>query len=323
MKCQVVILGLMTALSLGLGSSARAEPFVCPDLSVGETQQDCPWAAVARDLVANASSARGIMPRLQQQLPDLYADIQADSGSKFMKGLWGQSINFDEIAKATTVHPAILDALTSFFNVPAAVNNVVHAGTIHTYGYLFSVLKTPFGFKRDRWVSGKLEKGLGIPIGTLGPTPSEGTLYTNVTYLAARVAFRDDAHRIARLEREAKPAQALKAYKFKGISIHRIEETALVKEPGSATAVEVTLFTDFLMYPNPSPDNAALLVYSVREGKDPARLITAFPVDRAFVDRMLQPSEFGDNKPVQTRYNAFVKSLTGKTAAGSRQLIKD
>jgi hypothetical protein len=302
---------------------AQPEPFVCPDLSVGEIQEDCPWAAVARGLIATANTPPGVLARLRQQLPGLHRQIQADSTSTFMKGLWGQSINFDEGARAITVDPSILDAITSSFAVPAADKNIVHAGAIHTYGYLFSVLKTSFGYKRARWVSGVIERGLGIGPGVLGPEPSEGTLFANVTYLAARVAFRDDAPRLSRLEREAKVSPSIKALSWKDLSITRLEEVALVKEPGEARTQEVALYTDFLLFPKATDSNAALLVYSVREGLGGQKLITAFPVDRAFVDRATAAKDLGEEKKIKARYNAYVKSLEGRTVTGSRSLIKD
>src|SRR5205823_4357190 len=108
--------------------------------------------------------------------------------------LWGTSINYDELAKAIIVHPAILRALDKSFvsHAPMEVQNIdaqapesvatarllgvapthdpaghplAHAGMEHTYGYLFSVLKTSFGYKRARWVSGESERGFGLKTG--------------------------------------------------------------------------------------------------------------------------------------------------------------
>ena len=38
----------------------------------------------------------------------------------------------------------------------------VHSGHMHTYGYLLTNLRTPFGFKRTRWTSSTIGLGLGL-----------------------------------------------------------------------------------------------------------------------------------------------------------------
>jgi hypothetical protein len=310
-------------LLLSTSGPAMAEPFVCPDLSIGETQEDCPWAGLARELIATTGGGTSVMTKIQRSLPALYANVQSDSSNRAMKDFWGESLNFDEVARATTIQPSILDALAAFFAVPAPRANVVHAGLAHTYGYLFSVLRTPYGFKRTRWVSGNVERGLGIPVGTLGPSPAEGTLFSNVTHFSARVAFQHDAPRVAKLERASKASPIIKGFKYQDLEFTHIEETTVVRDPSAVRAVEVALFTDLVMFPNATPSNAALLTYSVREGSGEQRLITSFPVDQAFVDRITKPSDFGDDKPIQARYNAYVKPLEGRTATGSRQLIRN
>jgi hypothetical protein len=305
-----------------LAQAAKLEPYVCPDLSAGETQNDCPWAAVTRNLIADSSQA--VMPRLERMLPEFHAQVLADSKKTALKELWGQSFNFDEIAKATTVHPSIIEALSGFFGVPAPHENIVHAGLEHTYGYLFSVLKTPFGYKRDRWVSGKIEKGLGMAPGIFGPNPSEGTLFTNVTYFAGRVAFREDAKQRAILLRTKDVPQALKQFDYDSLRTVRLMETVEVPpESGKGKPRQVTLRTDLVPFVQATPENAYLLVYSVvdQELRGP-KLITAFQVDAAFGTRLLE-TELGDDKPIQSRYNAYVRGLSGKTIPGRKSVVQE
>jgi hypothetical protein len=301
---------------------ASAEPYVCPDLSVGETQNDCPWAAVARELVAAAEKGEATMSKLKALLPDLYRRIQLDSGKQTLKSLWGRSSNFDELAKATTVHPAIIDALSGFFAVPAPKDNVVHAGLEHTYGYLFSLLKTSFGYKRDRWVSGKIETGLDLEKGVLGPLPQEGTLFTNVTYFAGRVAFSKDPKELATIKKMKNVAQGIRSYSFEELKTIRLIETVSIPEGEKSRTV--VLRTDLVPFAHATPENAYLLVYSV---VDPdlrgPKLITAFQVDQAFGDRV-KATELGEEKPVQSRYNAIVRGLTGgKTLSGKKELVQE
>ena len=135
----------------------------CPDLASGETAVDCPWAAHAKMwnlMNANAGSAQS--PTLNQVAPEIERQLTADSQSKDLIELWGKSLNFDEFAKGTIVEPTLLDAIFVAAKAPARNDKVVHAGTEHTYGYLFSLLKTPFGYKRARWVAPDFNDGFGL-----------------------------------------------------------------------------------------------------------------------------------------------------------------
>ena len=72
--------------------------------------------------------------------------------------LWGKSWNFDEHAGQQIVDPYILDLLSEQLQYVVGTD-LVHAGIIHTYGYLFSQLETPYGLKRVRWTNRKLDWG--------------------------------------------------------------------------------------------------------------------------------------------------------------------
>lgn len=54
----------------------------------------------------------------------------------------------------------IFDALHAAAGIDAAFP-VGNAGLLHVYGYWFSEVPTPFGFKRDRWQNGELARALG------------------------------------------------------------------------------------------------------------------------------------------------------------------
>lgn len=294
------------ASALLLGALARAEP-PCPE--EGETPEDCPWAAVAR--------TRGpASTRLKTLAPGIVRQLQADSKRKAWLFLWGESVNFDENAQGVIVAPDLLAAMAERLGVPYAdrPDRRVHAGLEHTYGYLFSDLKTPYGFKRARWVRGELEKGLGLPRGLLGPEPKEGTLLSNATYLLGRVAFRGDRKELGLLEKHrGGAAPALRALDLDKLGVRRLEEEVLLGKR------RVILRTDLAAFPSTGTANSHLLVYSVREGMR-ARLITAFPVAGTFVEKLLAPGELGDGKPVAARYNAYVAGLTGKPRPGKRRL---
>jgi hypothetical protein len=189
----------------------------------------------------------------------------------------------------------------------------------HTYGYLFSLLGTKFGFKRARWVKDDIESGLGLPRGLIGPDPAEGTLLRNVTCLAGGIALKDDAAAPPPLAGAGCPA-ILRKYAAARIPRLRLVETVAL--PGRGT---VALRTDFVPFIKVSAaGNSHLLVYSVSDpAADTASLITAFPVSEAFVRNVLDPEKLGINKPVQTRYNAWVEGLSGgKSFKGSREVLR-
>src|SRR5262249_2770464 len=113
-------------------------------------------------------------------------------------------VNVDEYAGQTIVHPEILRAIGELAGVRMR-SPVVHAGLQHTYGYLFSLIETPYGAKRDRWVTTDLETGFGLELSLLGEKPHDGTLLANLTWFLGRIVFRG---RPASLPRLAKIGRA-------------------------------------------------------------------------------------------------------------------
>lgn len=317
---------------------AQTTVSTCPIATEGESIEDCPWSEVGRELHDLASATRPTTPKilwetLKTRLPALATQIERDEKREELKRLWTHSQNYDEFAKAEILHPWVINALEGAFGVFPSRGREVHAGLEHVYGYLFSILKTPFGYKRARWVRGQIERGLGLPEGLLSPATSEGTLFANVTYLAAKIALRDDAG----AQKALKTAQTAVSKKIKSLSlagrpVFRVTETATAKDAmGARRLVEIR--TDLVaLNPLPAPPPAApppqappqdwLLVYSV---KDPsmgpgAKLVTLFPVDAAFKEKMLASGVFGSDKPVQARYNAWIPGLMDAPVNGKRNL---
>ncbi|OFZ01616.1 MAG: hypothetical protein A2Z97_10345 [Bdellovibrionales bacterium GWB1_52_6] len=317
------------SLIIGLAHAIRPllalEQASCPDQSAGEKPEDCPWAGAARTLIAEAEAGRTVSPALQTLLPRLYAQIKTDGEKPELKDLWGQSINFDENAKGIIVHPGIIQSLAELFGVPApqGESRVVHAGMEHTYGYLFSILKTPYGFKRARWVQGEIEEGFNLPLGTLGPTPAEGSLFMNVTTFIGTIAFRTEANEFQVIRKATRnAAREIRRMKFSELKPIRLEERVEAANANGKVRT-VKLFTDFVPFLNQAnpKGNTHLLIYTV---KDPfhhsAQLISAFPVQTGFVQRAIQPSNLGKGRPIITRYNAFVEGLSGSTKTGERKV---
>lgn len=330
------ILLVMTVPSAGLttatASSTQASPeTACPDLAQGETLLDCPWADVGREISAalkeGASEAR-ISALLFERIPRLKDDFALDRRQAALRDLWGKSLNFDESTRHEIVAPAILKSIAAGIGVPPPEDRITHAGAQHTYGYLFSIEKTPFGYKRARWVRHDIEKGFGLPRGTLGPKPSRGSLFTNITWLAARLALMDDPKAAdATLRTKHQIAKHLAQIDWDALPGRRLVEK--VQLEGSRT---VELRTDLIPFPHaprtppkgqPEP-NALLLVYSVRDSSDEgrSRVITLFPVQKSFADRVLDPAGMGPSRPVASRYNAWVSGLSDQgPKTGSREQL--
>lgn len=278
--------------------------FECP--APGETKADCPWAGVSR-LIGEKTSQAEIRRDFSEYVPGLLKQLEFIRAHRFILKLWGQSINFDEFAKGEIVRPPLLSFLARTAGAEQPKGRIMPAGLEHTYGYLFSLLHTSFGFKRARWVDPEIELGFGLPAGSLGPTPSSGTLLSNVTCFAGSIALKDDPAAYALLKKVGPYCDpALEKYISSDVAHVRLSETAEL--PGGRA---VTLRTDLVPFGKVTAGDSYLLVYSVHDTK-PARtyLVTAFPVASSFVKMVTDPAGLGPGKPMQTRYNGYVKGLT-------------
>jgi hypothetical protein len=268
---------------------------LCPLVEQGERDEDCPWAAWVREFERQ--------PGLTEALPEaIRVSIERDHADSAIQAAWGLSQNFDAGAKEEIVHAPVLTALAERFGVKVLDRQdrgVTHAGLLHTYGYLLSNLKTPYGYKRSRWVSGRLERGLGLPKASLGPDAyllgAESTLLSQVTYLLMRVALSDRpgewADWSSKVDSRITPALQKFVSSLQLRSVRRTAETQLLQSGESIDWV-----TDLVPLPS-DPSGGSLLVYSMRS-KAGVKLITGFPVEKNYV----QPK----NPTVKPRYNAWV-----------------
>ena len=252
----------------------------------------------ALELIAAAQRGRSVLTAFKKLCPQIYRQVRQDARFPGLLALWGRCVNFDENARQTIVHPAILRALGELAGIPVR-GNIVHAGLQHTYGYLFSVIETPYGFKRDRWVSDDLERGLGVERSLLGERPVAGTLLANATWVLGHVAFRDEPRQRAALQRQAKAvAPELVEYDFDALNVERIVERVNRRR-------DVSIVTDLVTLPH-APTGDRLLVYSVAVGRAPRRLVTAFPVRPEVAKALLTAANTSD---VQLKYNAYVRDV--------------
>lgn len=276
------------------------------------------FQSIARSLEQRSSDDPSqLRLELARRCPEIVHQLELDGQTPGVLKLWGSSLNRDEITETTIVAPHILRTVGDIAGIERD-GDVVHAGIQHTYGYLFSTIETPFGFKRDRWVKPALERGLGIQEPTIRPQPTAGTLLGNLTYLLGRIAFRGHAKEIRVLRSlRARVSPLVTDFPFSQQAIVRLTESIRLRRLRT-----VSIQSDFVQLAKPrktSPD--FLLVYSFRGSNLPLRqLITAFPVTAQFVQEYAAPETLGQRRPVRTRFNGFLEGLTGREGRGERTL---
>ena len=262
-----------------------------------------------------AEAGRPVGGILYRRCPGIVRQIEADKVSKAVFRLWGNTLNADEVVGQTIVHPSILKAIGDLAEVDCT-GETIHAGLEHTYGYLFSTIETPFGFKRDRWVKPDIENGFQIERPALRPVPTEGTLLSNLTYFLGRHVFRGCRRELFLLRslREHVSREVADASRYRTTNLIRVEEAVRLRG-----GVEVTIHTDLIPFAVRTESVFALHVYWVQDSREKnAQLITAFPVSRAFASDILDDASFGKRLPIRTRFNGFVHGITGRTVMGSR-----
>jgi hypothetical protein len=304
---RVLTLCSLFLLLAGTAGAQDCPKKAAPGAAAEEKTEDCPWAGVARLLGEKADRNEDLQPVFAAHAPGILRQLEADRASGVLR-LWGESINYDELAEGVIVNPGILSFIAARIGSAQPRGKIAHAGMEHTYGYLFSLLPTKFGFKRARWVRPDIEDGLGLPRGSAGPAPAEGTLLANVTCLAGGIALKDEPAASALLAR-AMPHCAASVRNFAARPAKHARLTEETVLPGGR---KISLRTDLAPFAREAGGNSHLLVYSVYDSaKGQAYLVTAFPVNEGFVKNVLSPSGLGPDKPVQTRYNAYVEGLTG------------
>jgi hypothetical protein len=292
---------------------ANATP-VCPNLELGETALDCPWAKIARSIPETATSS-DVIKKIRKSAPKLLVDLKKDRFAQTRwLNYWGVSRNADEsnLNEAIVADPILLALAEQLGFETRPVQN---AGLIHTYGYLFSILKTPYGYKRSRYVSGEIETGFELPALLFNGQSESGSLLSQFTYFLSRITFdfslEEEKTLISDLSKSA-ITPALSRYPY-----HELKRDRLI-ENVKTTAGDITLITDIVKFKTKTQNNSALLIYSIQEGLRSRKLITAFPVNDAFSERLFEPSQLGiEGKTIKLNYNARLISMPNMNPAES------
>jgi 2'-5' RNA ligase len=228
---------------------------------------------------------------LEDRLPGLEARLRA--AAAVSREHWTDSTTFDELAKQPILPPVVIDALLIPRETTAGVEHA-SAGAMHTYGYLFSQVRTAFGLKGKRWLESRLDERLGLPAGAFGPVPSRGEFTANVT--AALLSL------IGRPEAVPGAAKDLPDALTSG----RVDQDVTWRKP-DGKKVRMTVSTHLVpLKPLAGLEtkDVALLIYEVKSGGR-HRLVTAFPIEEGFAAsiRATPPSTEAAFKP---RFNLYV-----------------
>lgn len=112
--------------------------------------------AATRAQSDSATTARAAV----DSLPWLAAALEDDrEHGRF--DAWGRSTVIDENIGAPVISRALFDELHRRAGI-AAQWPVGNAGLLHCYGYLLSLVETPYGLKRERWVTPALAEACAL-----------------------------------------------------------------------------------------------------------------------------------------------------------------
>lgn len=157
----------------------------------------------------SATAARAAI----DSLPWLVASLEDDRAhGRFYA--WGRSTVVDENTGAPVISRALFDELHRRAGM-AAQWPVGNAGLLHCYGYLLSLVETPYGLKRQRWVTPALAEACALAPDAFLPWLAGATLLDRAGAAASgilhdatlsRTATVDGRHTRAGVTREQGPS---------------------------------------------------------------------------------------------------------------------
>ncbi len=228
---------------------------------------------------------------LEDALPGLAGNLA--TAREVSRRWWTDSTPYDELVHRAILDDRMLDALGIPHRVDSGVEHVP-AGMMHTYGYLFSQLKTAYGLKGKRWIESRLDERLGLPAGAFSPRPPSGEFASNVTAaLSALIGADFRPPRAAALKPRARSAGAVvervRWRRPDGTEVDGVVRTHLVALGGAPGLVSSDSF---------------LLIYEL-ELSGERRLVTAFPVSADFA-RTLERTKPVVDAAFRPRFNLYV-----------------
>ena len=262
------------------------------------------------------STKTSLMSVLKKENTHLYQQIIKDSEDTNLLGFWGKSLNFDSGAKKQIIVDSIISELHHQFKTETD-NKIVHAGITHTYGYLFSVLNTPYGYKRRRWVDPTLNYAFALSGNSLSPETMEGGLLSNVTYFAGMLSFKEEATRDALKNLKNVSSEVLN-FDFSKLNKDVVEEE-ITSNPAGIEVLRTTLVK--FAFKREEEENDYWLIYTIYTPKThKENLITAFPIKKEAYKKITDEESLGPNRPIQVRYNAYLEGHMDQNLTGTKKL---
>lgn len=271
------------------------------------------WGRIQSEVTTTKTPLLSVLKKTN---PHLYQQIVNDSKDPLLTNFWGRSTNFDSGAKKQIIDDEIISDLQGQFNIHND-NKIVHAGITHTYGYLFSVINTPYGYKRKRWTDPTLNYAFAFSGNSLSPETLEGGLLSNVTYFTGTIAFKQDSDRLA-LKRLKNVSSEVLNFDYSKLSVDKVEEEIM-----QGTLHDITLRTTLVKLPfkRAEEENDYLLIYSVFNPKTHKELlITAFPIKKEAYKKIVEGDSLGTKRPIIVRYNAYLEGYMDKNLTGTKKL---
>ncbi len=250
----------------------------------------------------------GLYSYLLKYNPSLLTQIEKDSQDPYLLMFWGRSSNLDASNNKIIVDEKILNQIYKKFNF-YPTGSKAHAGIIHSYGYLFSNLMTPYGYKRKRWIDRSLNEAFSFQGESLSPQTSQGSLLSNLTYFAGMITLKNKTS--LQLLKNVSPE--VMRFDYDNLKIAVLEEKT----------EQFTIKTTFVSYPKvlAADDNRHLLIYTIEDNKlGVESLITAFPVNEKTFLNSQKAGDLGKNKAIVLRYNATVENFPSN-AVGLRVFL--
>lgn len=289
----------------------------CSSLKQNRTTEtgDLYWSGLVEESISTKAS---ILEVIKKEDPHLYNEILNDSKDEKLTGFWGKSINFDSGAKKQIISDQIMSDLQGQFKIKND-NKIVHAGITHTYGYLFSVIDTPYGFKRKRWTDPTLNYAFAFSGNGLSPETIDGGLLSNVTYFAGTIAFKEANEKKA-LKSLKNVSREILNFDYSKLAVERVEEEIMVHGVLTNT-LRTTLVK--LPFKKEGEENDYLLIYSIWNRLSHKEvLITAFPIKKDAYKKIVEKDSLGANRPISVRYNAYLEGFMDKNLTGSKKYIE-
>jgi hypothetical protein len=197
--------------------------------------------------------------------------------------LWGRVSIIDASSNLPILPDLVLDRLGITSRRNAAGERRVHAGLMHSYGYLFSIIDTPHGRMGRHWIEGRIDERLGLGAGRFAPVPQKGEFLANLTWTLLTVTNRWDEQPLETRRR----ILSLAANDLTLTTPARAAE--IIVEKTTVDGEEVRVYTAFVPLRdlvNHATIDAFLLIYWTEKGST-LELITTFPVSSDFRDRVI------------------------------------